>query len=77
MTYKTNKGFINITIPVLISLGVVLTGGVATFYSSLSSASNERSEIKTDVAVNDNRIKTLESQFKTIDEKLDELLLRE
>jgi len=70
---KTKKGYITITLAM--AIGISIIGGITTFYKVNGNTDKEMGEIRTDVAVNNSRVKMLEAQFVTINNKLDQLLL--
>ena len=73
MTTKNNRGIIQLTLPVVISIigGISLVFGG--FYASLSGASNERGDIKTEVAVERTRVNNIEKKLDDIDKGINEI----
>lgn len=76
MSDKTKKGIIQIGLPVFLSVIGFMGAGYGLFYSALSTASGERGEIKTEVAVERTRNDNTEKWLEKIDKKLDKLLLK-
>ena len=79
MKTKYQKGIIQITLPVVITIIGCVSVGIAGFYASLSGASTERGEIKTefkaDISQDRERISTLEEAVRTIKEDTSEIKL--
>ena len=64
MIKRTKKGYITITL--VLSVGIAILGGIATFYNVKGNTDKEIAQIKTDVALNERDIQYISKDIQEI-----------